>query len=121
MEKCQHEKRSWWKDTLPEHLIFVDRKDLDSKAVVEPELTKTPLSETQIVRNMKNTQVVEGSMENEKYISQENNMAVPNGTCATKENTPPLSSSPTVKSPSGWVTANKKKKSTTLKGNASAG
>ncbi|KAH9294652.1 hypothetical protein KI387_038240, partial [Taxus chinensis] len=104
MEKRQHEKCNWWKDALPEHLIFVDRKDLESKAVDEPESRKTPLSKTQVVSNIKNTQAIEGSMENDKYLSLDNNVAVPNGTNVTKENTPPLSASPTTKAPSGWIT-----------------
>ncbi|KAH9316828.1 hypothetical protein KI387_044566, partial [Taxus chinensis] len=77
---------------------------LDSNSDTNIESISAPETKSQIVSSMKKAQAVEGNMENDKYLSQDNNVAFPNGTNVTKENTTPLSSSPIVKAPSGWVT-----------------
>ncbi|KAH9290776.1 hypothetical protein KI387_034893 [Taxus chinensis] len=104
MAKRQSEKCNWWKDALPEHLIF-GAKQVDSNTAKKTEsisAPKTPLSVTQIVSNMKNAQVVGDSKENDKDLFQDNNMAVPTGANVTKENTPP----PTMEASSDWITVN---------------
>ncbi|KAH9309016.1 hypothetical protein KI387_036927, partial [Taxus chinensis] len=72
-------------------------RDLESKVetVTESKSTlETPLSENQTISSMNNAQVVEGNTDMIKVV------AVPVGTNANKENTPPLTSPPTVETPS---------------------
>ncbi|KAH9295953.1 hypothetical protein KI387_039541 [Taxus chinensis] len=106
VEKRKNGKNNWWKNALPEHLIF-EAKEESSTDIEDDFVLETPLSEIPVVECAKESHSVGGI---KKDTKEDNESAVPVGSMEDKENTPPCFNTLITEAATGWITVRKNKK-----------